>query len=356
MSISQRYLFRETLMASLSSLLVFVGVMLALFFAELLGEAAQGQLPLVSVLWLLVFRLPDAVLMVGPLALMVGLLLALGRLGEQSEMVVLRASGLRFSALIKPVGLLAIAWSLSLLLLAGWIAPLALERSSGLMADAARQALLAGLQPGQFERLEQGRLIIYIGSVDRLDGSLRDVFVQHDDGFSSEVLTAPRGFMWTDPDDDARYLSLVDGVQLMHAVNLEGGGTRQIRFARNDIRLPAPELSGGSEGELVMTLPQLAREQGSAIHREWHWRLAAPLAAVVLALLALPLSDRLPRQGRFGPVLLALGIYLVYTNAIHAGLIMIDQQGRSSGVGLWPLHALLAALAVVLVWRKAVRW
>jgi lipopolysaccharide export system permease protein len=58
---------------------------------------------------------------------------------------------------------LAVAWAGGLLLVAGWLAPMALERTGGLMADAARHALVAGLQPGQFESMDQGRLTIYVG-------------------------------------------------------------------------------------------------------------------------------------------------------------------------------------------------
>ncbi|MGY6588143.1 MAG: LPS export ABC transporter permease LptF [Wenzhouxiangella sp.] len=356
MSILQRYLFRESLAASVMSLAVFVGVILALFMAELLGEAAQGQLPAASMLALLLLRLPEAMLLVGPLALMTGLLLAFGRLGEQSELVVIRSAGSRYRHTLIPVLRLAALWSAVLLLVAGWLAPAAIERTGQLMADAARYALVAGLQPGQFESFEQGRLIIYVGAIDRADGSLRDVFVQHGDPERPEVLTAARGRLWTDADSDERYLSLLDGLQVQHAAGLADAGRREIRFARNDIRLPVPVVSGGSEGELVMTLPELRRQEGPAAHREWHWRLAAPLAALVLAGLALPLSNRLPRQGRFGPIVLALGIYLVYTNAVHGGLVMLEQREVSGGFGLWPLHLGVAVLAVIMTWRQARQW
>jgi lipopolysaccharide export system permease protein len=354
--ILQRYLLREGLSASVLSLLVFLGVILALFLAELLGEAAQGQLPAASVLVLLLLRLPEATLLVGPLALMTGLLLALGRLNEQSEMLVLRSGGAGWAQCLVPLAGLAVAWAGGLLLVAGWLAPMALERTGGLMADAARHALVAGLQPGQFESLDQGRLTIYVGAVDRSDGSLSDVFVQHDDGDHQEVLTAAHGRLWANPEDDARYLSLIDGYQVRHRSGLADGELREIRFARNDIRLPVPTVSGGSEGELIQTLPALWPPETAAAYREWHWRLAAPTAALILALLAVPLSQRLPRQGRFGSLVLALVIYLFYSNAIHAGLIFMEQRGVTSGPGLWPLHLLLAVIAAALLMRQWRHW
>jgi len=356
MLILQRYLLREGLIASVLSLLVFLGVILALFLAELLGDAAQGRLPAASILALLALRTPEAVLLIGPLALMTGLLLSMGRLAEQSEMVVMRAGGASYSRCLAPVLLLAAVWSAALLGVAGWLAPAAIDRTSGLLADAARYALVAGLQPGQFESLDQGRLTIYIGLVDRADGGLTDVFVQHGDPELPEILTAARGRLWADPTDDGRYLSLLDGHQVRHPAGLNAGNLRDMSFARNDIRLPMPVVSTGIEGELVQTLPQLWPPQTPAAHREWHWRLAAPAAALVLGLLAIPLSHRLPRQGRFGSLVLALALYLVYSNAIHAALIVMEQRGVSGGIGLWPLHGTVGLLAAGLMIRQWRNW
>lgn len=354
--ILQRYLLRESLWSSGLSLLVFLGVVQALFLAELLGDAAQGELPTASVLLLVGLRLPEAVLMVGPLALMVGLLLALGRLGEHSELVIARAGGAPFLRFLAPIAGLTLVWSAALLSVSGWLAPMAIERTADLMADAARHALVAGLKPGQFDSMEKGRLTLYVGNVDRETGELADVFVQYNAPEAPEILTAARGRLWTRAEDDRRYLSLFDGHQFRHPDQLGDASLREMRFARNDIRLPMPRVDAGLEGELSRTLPDLWPPATPLERREWHWRWAAPIAAVLLGLLAVPLSQRGPGTGRFGSLVLALGLYLFYSNAIHAGLILMEQRGSMSGPALWPLHGGLAALTAWLLWRHWRRW
>ncbi len=356
MLILQRYLLRESLMASLLSLAVFLAVVSALFLAELLGEAAGTGLPLGGVALMLFLRLPEALLLVGPLALMTGLLLTLGRLHDMSEFVVMRSGAAGFGRCLLPVGLLALGWSAALLVVAGWVAPLALDRASDVMADAARQTLVAGVQPGQFERMDQGRLTVYVGSVDRSDGQVRDVFVHFDDPDDPEFLTAARGRLWSDPERGGRYLSLFDGQQTRHAPEPAGAGLRQIGFERNDIRLPEPVVSPGQDEELGLTLPELWPPATPAERREWHWRLAAPATALLLGLMAMPLAHRSPRQGRFSGVVVALLIYLVYSNAVHAGLVLIEQRDVLAGPGLWPLHGGLAVLTAVLVLRQRRDW
>lgn len=354
--ILQRYILREVAQACLMSLAVFVGVILALFLAELLGDAAQGQLPTASVFWLLFLRIPEALLLVGPLALMVGVLMGLGRLGESSELAVQRASGLSFSAVLAPIALLAMLWSAGLLAVSGWAGPAAYERSSALMIDLARTALVSGIRPGQFDRLDEGRITLYVGSIERETGLLSEVFVHFDDGPESEILSAPSGRIWIDEGDQRPYLTLYEGRQLRHVNQLASAKRRQIEFMRNDVRLPPPEISVGQTAELSLPLPDLLPLNSPQRFHEWHWRWASPLAALLLALLAVPLAQAGPRQGRFGAVVFALLLYLVYTNLLYAALVWLERRELASGPGLWPLHALVLAGVMVLLLRQWRRW
>lgn len=354
--ILQRYLLREIAQACLMSLCVFVAVILALFLAELLGDAAQGQLPTGSVFFLLVLRVPEALLLVGPLALMVGVLMALGRLGESSELVVQRASGLAFPAVFAPIALWALLWSAGLLLVSGWAGPAAYERSSALMTELARTALVSGIRPGQFDPLDGGRITLYVGSIDRESGQLGDVFVHLDDGEEYEVLSAPRGRVWIDDVDQRPFLTLYEGRQLRHVGQLSSAKRRQIEFSRNDVRLPAPKLSGGQADELRLRLPELLPLDSPQRFHEWHWRWASPLAAFLLAMLALPLAQVGPRQGRFGSVVLALLLYLFYTNLVYAALVWMERRELVGGPGLWPLHGLVLAGVVLFLLRQWRRW
>lgn len=355
MLILQRYILRQGLAASLLSLLVFLGVTVALFLAELVGDAAQGQLPGSSVLLLLALRMPEAILLVGPLSLLTGLLLTFGRLQEDSETVVLRCSGLDFRRLLLPVAVLSVAWAAGLFFISGWLSPQAVQRSGELMEEAARYAMVAGVRPGQFGRMDQGRVTIYVGGVERDGERLRDVFIQHMEGDLAEVLSAREGRVWTSEEDGTRYLTLTDGYQLQHGLPLPGSGVREMRFSRNDLRLPVPDTSI-PETEASLTLPQLWKPDDANERREWHWRVAAPVAAMLLGMLALPLSSRLPRQGRFGNIVIALVLYLFYSNAIHAGLIVMEQQGALRGPGLWPVHGALAGLLAFMCWRQWRSW
>ena len=356
MLILHRYLLRESLVASVMTLVVLLSVVSALFLAELLAEAAQGQLSGGSVLVLLLLRLPEAVMMVGPLALLSGLLLALGRVHEQSEMTVIRAVGVGFGQCFLPLGVLVAGWALALLVVSGWLAPLAVERTGTLMAEAARQAVIGGLQPGRFEHFDRGRLTVQVGAVDVSDGRLENVLIHHDDDEQPEIIGSASGRIWLDSTDGSRYLSLTSGYQVRHGALPGSEPLRELHFARNDIRLPPPEMGEASSAEMAAPLPQLWPPQSPAERREWQWRMAAPLAAIILAALAVPLAYRAPRQGRWGSLVLALALYLVYSNAIQAGLVMMEQRNADSGPGLWPIHGVLMLAAAGFWLRHQRQW
>ncbi len=89
-----RYLHRQVAISALLTLVVLLGVVSALFLAELLSQATQGLMSGQHLLLLLVLRLPEAFLMVAPLALLMGVLFALGQSSEAGEVTIARASGL----------------------------------------------------------------------------------------------------------------------------------------------------------------------------------------------------------------------------------------------------------------------
>lgn len=343
-------------MASALTLLVLLGVISALFLAELLAEAAQGELPGGRVLLVLLLRMPEAIMMIAPLALMTGILLTLGRAHEQSEMTIVRAAGMGFNHCFSALALLIVLWGGGLLWVAGWLAPLAVERTSMVMVDAARQAVVGGLQAGRFERFNSDRLTVYVGQVDAANGQLEDVLIHLDDPAEPEMLSAASGQVWIDDQDGSRYLSLLDGYQIRHGPDPANGSLSEMRFARNDIRLPPPDIERMSDNEMAVRLLALLPLDTPAQRREWQWRLAPTMAALVLGLLAIPLAYRAPRQGRWGSVVLALALYLVYSNAIQAGLVVMERADSMSGPGLWPIHAALLFAAGLLWLRHQRRW
>jgi lipopolysaccharide export system permease protein len=77
-----------------------------------------------------------------------------------------------------------------------------------------------------------------------------------------------------------------------------------------------------------------------------------PLSALVLALLAIPLSFVNPRAGRSLNLVLAVLIYMIYNNVLSIAQAWIAQQRISLPLGLWGVHAMMLLILVVMFFRR----
>ena len=105
--------------------------------------------------------------------------------------------------------------------------------------------------------------------------------------------------------------------------------------------------------ESQRSLPVLLAAEDAASKAELHWRLAAPIAALLLVLLALPLARTPPRAARYGGLLIALLGYVVYLNALGIGRALIADGTLPGWLGLWWVHATVAVIAIGLLRRQS---
>ena len=100
-------------------------------------------------------------------------------------------------------------------------------------------------------------------------------------------------------------------------------------------------------------LPELLTSSEPLQQAELHWRLAAPLSVVILALLAVPLARTRPREARYASLLVALLGYLVYLGWLGLARSFIEQGKVPPALGLWWVHLPAAAVALWLLRRSA---
>jgi len=86
---------------------------------------------------------------------------------------------------------------------------------------------------------------------------------------------------------------------------------------------------------------------------ELEWRISQPLSVILLALLAVPLSRSQPRQGRFARMFMAILIYAIYSNLLGVSKHWVSQGIVSPLVGLWWVHLLILAWAMLLIAQQA---
>ena len=94
----------------------------------------------------------------------------------------------------------------------------------------------------------------------------------------------------------------------------------------------------------------LSRSRNRKDLAEFQWRLSTPIATVLLALLAVPMSRSSPRHGRHGRTVLALVVYAVFYNLLSMAKNLVQEGVVGAVPGLWwPLVLVSLVLAAMLV-------
>lgn len=352
-----RYLFREFAQSTFAALVVLLIVSLGGVFADVLGDIARGKVPaglMLSQLGLMVLNYLPLIL---PLGLMLGLLLAVGRLYRDSEMPVLVATGVGPVRLLRPLLLLVLPVVGFIAACSLWLGPWANDYSQRMVAEGNRNLLMAGLEAGRFVELPGGGGVVYVGGMSGDGSALSRVFVYRQDGDRMDVTTARSGRLSVDGQE--RYLDLQEGFRVEGPL-AESLDFRMMRYASNEMRLPDAETRPHEEDPEYATTLELLGDPSPAARAQLHWRIAPPLLALAFALMAVPLARSPPRQARYGTMALAFLAYVVGFNLMSLGTRWLADGKVPTAVGLWWLLLPLLVLAAWMYFRDgrvaAPRW
>ena len=346
-SILGRYVLREVV----TTWLVVTGVLLIILLAnEVVGvmeRAAANQYPKSMVLELVGLSSLQYLSIVVPVGLLLGVVLAFGRLYHDSEMAAALACGAGPVTLYAPVGLLALVVAGGLAWLSLYLAPAATGEALSLRGAALRAGQLAPIASGKFRSFGAGtKAVLYAQRVAR-DGSLGDVFLERSDGTVVEVALADRATHSVTADGLTHILTLYDGERVE---GVPGSPEfRIVRFAEHVVTVQVPVSADVVQDLEARPTASLRYSQDPAERAELHWRVSMPIMCLVLALLAVPLSKLRPRQGRYARVWIAVLIFFVYYNLATTGKTWLARGRLPEAAGLWWTHAVVALLALSVI-------
>ena len=336
-----RYLSSEFARAVFAALVVLGMVSLGGILGDLVGEVAAGKVPATLLISQLGLRMLRYLPLILPLGLLLGFMLALGRLYRDSEMHVLAAAGIGPRRLLKPVLLVALPVVAVIALSSLWLGPWADRVARAMVAEANKNLLVAGLEPGRFTVLANGGVAYADGM--SADGTHLDrVFVYRERGERMDVATARAGQLYRD--EGARVLALEDGFRVEGPLSGEALDYRLMRYKRNEMGLPAASDERPGDAPAFKPTVELLGDPSRGAAAELHWRIAPPLLAFAFVLLAVPLSRSSPRQARYGAMLLAFLAYLVGIFLMLLGTQWLADGTLPMFAGLWWLVVPMLAL------------
>lgn len=347
--IFRKALLREFTTAAIGIFLVLLGITLTTQLVRLLGQAASGAITSTGVVALLGLTLVNYLPVLLSLTLFIAVLLTLTRGYRDSEMVVWFSCGVSLVQWVRPVLVFALPLVFTIALLSTLLSPWAVGKSEELRRLMDSRDDVSNVAPGVFRESRQGERVYFVEEVSGSENLVANVFVSSIQTGKAGVMVARRGFQETAANGD-RFLVLLNGRRYegqpgsaeYKIYEFERYAMR-IETAEAVVRAPTTKTASTLELLLARTPPNLA---------ELSWRIGLPLSALILSLLAIPLSFVNPRAGRSMNLVLALLVYMTYSNLLSIVQAAIAQTRLSFAVGLWVVHLCMLLLLATLFYRR----
>jgi len=351
--IFNRYLLKEVVYGWLAVTVILWLILVSNRLVRYLADAAAGDIPGELIFKLLGLKMVWYIIHIVPFALALGVVLGLGRLYRDNEMTVMAACGVGPLRIYKPVLGFGLVIAVSLGWLALYVSPGVQEISHRLETAAGRQADVTALGAGRFNEIQDGKLTFYAERLSADKQTMENLFIavrnQRDSSKPPQIVRAKSAYRKRDEDTGDQFLVLVDGVRY------EGtpgeAAYRVMRFDEYGVRIDLP---GGDDTTTKREATPTATLLGSSNTEdiaEVQWRLSMPLSVISLLLLAVPLSRSSPRQGRYGRLVVAILLFVIYYNLLGTAKAWVGDGSVPPVIGLWWVPALpVVASAILLAW------
>ena len=355
MRILTRYILKEIFSHSLLGLLVFTFVVFIGQLGKLLELLVRHNIPLPDMATLFLLPVPSILMLSIPLAVMVGTLIGLSRMAADGEVIAARASGIGLACFVRPVMFLAVtAWALTL-----WIglflAPQAARKLSRMETGLKASQVPYEIQPRVF--IEQfPKLLLYLEDVTGSRASWSGVFIADMTQRNRVKVTLAESGLLVNEASRNRFV-----------LHLEQGTTHEYDPQRpdeysigsfTDTEIPIDIEQEGKEAERNSPQNLNVTQLWQRIHQprdrqaalvELHYRIALPVAAIVLALVGIPLGISTRKGGKSVGMMLSLLLFFVYYVLMAFGWSFAKQGRASPIIGLWVANVLFAVAGIFML-------
>lgn len=336
-----QYIIREIISPLVVVSIIFSGLFICFSGAQLLADATSESIDAMLIIKLILMKTLIAQDVLIPISLYAAIIIALGRLHRDQEIIVMAASGISETSIIWAVMAAVIPVAAIIGIFSILIRPWAYTHVYITDAYIYGDANFDKYQAGRFYGDKDKGRVIYLKNKNSETGDMDAVFMYTHGTGSSDLILSKSGKQVTKAGSDFSELQLYNGY--MYRINYEGKKDSIIRFSKF-VYTPGSGSKIGYKRKMedFYTLRNSNNPEDIA---ELQWRLSRPLAAIILGLLAIPLSRTSLRQARSEKVLIAAILFAIYYNMTGLAQSWVEQGLIGEYPGVWWLHG-VAVLAV----------
>ncbi|MDD2804863.1 MAG: LptF/LptG family permease [Elusimicrobiales bacterium] len=345
------------------SLFVFCSLLVMLNFVGIINQGVLAGFSFYFLAKSLLYLLPNIVGMALPLAFLLAILLSLGQLSQDGEILALRAGGFSFFEIFSFVFYSSLLASLLLVWVNNWLGPEAFKRSTDYTISMLNRVTKIELKPRTFQQISEWTL--YADKVNALSGEMRGVKLLRrvdkggDTAFVNKINAATGRYGKVG--ESGLEIALSDG-QLSQTDCKDPEKILYGRFASYKTLLPFFSASAAARklnqreistpGLLARLRAGIPDPQVEAKYRiEAASRFALALAPLIFFLVGAPLGVALDKRGRSAGFGLSLLIIFFYYGLTISGMVL---SRKYPGLFPWVIFApaLLTGAAGLALWRR----
>ncbi|HTF15800.1 MAG TPA: LPS export ABC transporter permease LptF [Burkholderiales bacterium] len=347
--IFRRALLREFGNLALAVFATLFAITLTTQLIRLLGQAAIGKVLSEAVVALLAFSALNYLPVLMSLTLFITVLMTLSRSYRESEMVIWFGSGLSLLAWIRPVLLFAAPLVALVAVLSLFLSPWAIGRAEDYRRQMNLQDDVSRVAPGVFREAGGADRVFFVEEIAGDQTNVQNVFIAQMREGRLGITVSRRGYRESAENGD-RFVVLLDG-RRYEGVPGELD-FKVMDFQRYAMRVETRETQAEEASTKAMSTSGLLQTPTNPHLAELLWRIGLPIAALVLALLAIPLSFVNPRASRSVNLIFALFTYMVYANLLSIVQAWVSQGRLAFNTGWWVVHAGMIGVLVLLFYRR----
>ena len=357
--ILRRYMTQQVAANTAIVLLFLMALMLGGRLIRYFGIAAEGRLDVGLLFTIIGYNIPTFLELILPLSFFIALMLVLGRMYVDQEMSVLFASGIsrgRLTRLMIPLiaGLFVFQMGISL-----WAKPWGLSNSKQIWQTQSLGSLLDLVRPKTF--ISSGNYHLYVDEFDKEKRELKNLYVVQQQTDKSGkiakndvIITATRAYQVPSKDtDSSMQLDLFQGRRYELGTNNANYNQASFEKYRITLEKPASEKITETNVETQTTAKLLANTQKPEVKAELGYRFTMPWLIIIAAMLATPLAQVRPRQGRWLRLLPSVLIFASCAISIISLRTAIGKERISEYAYIWLIVGFIV-FALLLNWQSRV--
>lgn len=286
-----------------------------------------------------------------PLSLYLAVLMGLGRLHSDSEVYAMRASGISEMRVLRPIISVAALLAVFIGLFSIFVRPWAYAESYEIKARVEAASEVDRVRGARFYNFVDSGRTVFVKTVAGKGRRLEEIFIRSGGAEDLQVITAASGELLHLARPEHHQLILKDA----NVYKRTGEGPDVFaELGSLSLWLPAGQPDPVGYKTKSSGTFELLESRDNDDRAELQWRTSTPFSALLLALLAIPLSRSRPRQGRYARILLAMIIYAIYFNMLDVSRTWVEQ---GSARYIWWAPGVLALLVTLLYipWKKLFR-